>query len=57
MIIIYTVPCKSISAPLNFSTCCHISGLEHKGVKLNYFFVKNQQMGHNDEVEVNLWIS
>jgi hypothetical protein len=37
---------------LNFATFCHISGFKHKDIKL--FFVKNQQVGHNHEVEKHL---
>ena len=44
---------RKYSAPLNFATFCHISGFKHKDIKL-YFFVKNQQVGHNHEVEWHL---
>lgn len=47
----YTVHSKSIRPPLNFSTFRHISGFEHKDMKL-FFFVKNQQqVGHSREME------
>ena len=44
---------RKYSAPLNFATFCHISGFKHKDIKL-YFFAKNQQVGHNHEVERHL---
>ena len=44
---------RKYSAPLNFATFCHISGFKHKDIKL-YFFVKNQLVGHNHEVERHL---
>ena len=44
---------RKYSAPLNFATFCHISGFKHKDIKL-YFFVKNQQVGNNHEVERHL---
>ncbi|KAF4086633.1 hypothetical protein AMELA_G00085790 [Ameiurus melas] len=42
---------RKYSAPLNFSTFCHISGFKHKDIKFNFFAKNHQQVGHNCEVE------
>jgi hypothetical protein len=45
---------RKYSAPLNFSTFCHILGFKHKDIKLYYFVKNQQQVGHNHEVERHL---